>query len=117
MPKVLQPLQRVTNGDMSGNITSGIVDGRYLQQIKWQIVYTGAPVGTFSLQESLDYNPQIAGSGTWLDNGAGINAATGSGNSTLVNLLDRAPCFYRLVYTFTSGTGVLNVWASGSGPA
>ncbi len=115
MPKVLQPLQRVTNGSMSASITSGVVDGRYLEQIKWQLIWTGTPVGTFSLQESLDYNP-VTRIGTWLDNGSGIQAATGSGDSVIVNLCNRAPAFYRVVYTRTSGSGTLNVWASGSGP-
>ena len=116
MPKVLQPIQRVTSGDMSqASITSGVVDGRYLEQIKWQLVWTGTPVGSFSLQESLDYNP-ATGTGTWLDDGSGIAGAAGSANSVMVNLSNRAPSFYRLVYTKTSGTGTLNVWASGSGP-
>lgn len=111
----LQPLQRVTNGAMTGTdvITSGVIDGRYLTNIKWQIVWTGTPTGTFSLQESLNYSP-VSGGGDWLDNGAGITGPSGAANSVLVNLQDRGPCFYRLVYTNASGTGTLNVWASGA---
>lgn len=115
MPKVLQPIPRVTNGDMSANITSQVVDGRYLEQIKWQLIWTGAPVGTFSLEESLDYNP-VTKIGTWLDNGVVITGPSGSPNSAMINLCDRAPCFYRLVYTATSGSGSLSVYASGCGP-
>ena len=115
MPKCLQPLQRVTNGDMSGNITSQVVDGRYLENLCWQLIWTGTPTGAFSLQESLDYNP-VTGVGTWLDDGAGITGPTGSSGSAMITLQFRAPRFYRLVYTAGGGAGVLNVWASGSGP-
>ena len=116
MPKVLQPLQRITNGDMTQAIISGVVDGRYLQQITWQAVWS-AGAGTFSLEESLDFNPAVPASGTWLDNGTVITPASGSGafRETLSN---RAPCFYRLVFTPTtpgSNPGALNVYASGAG--
>lgn len=116
MAKCLQPLQRITNGDMSqASLTSGVVDGRYLTNLKFQIDWAGAPVGALKIEESLDYNPQIAGSGTWHDNGAGITGPAGADGSALVNLLNRAPCFYRVVYTKSSGTGTLQVWASGLG--
>ncbi len=115
MPKVLQPLQRVTAGDMSDDITSGVVDGRYLTNIKWQLVWTGAPVGSFSIEESLNYNP-VTQVGDWYDNGSGISDAAGVDGSAIINLSNRPPCFYRVTYAFSSGTGVLNVWASGSGP-
>ena len=114
MSKILQPIPRVVNGDMSANITSQVVDGRYLQQIKWVLIWSGTPVGSFSLQESLDYNP-VTKLGTWLDDGAGITGPTGSAGSAAINLSDRAPCFYRLVYTASSGSGLLNVLASGAG--
>lgn len=116
MPKVLQPIQRINGGDMSqASLTSQVVDGRYLEQIKWQLVWAGTPTGTFSLQESLDYNP-VTQVGTWFDDGAGITGPSGSAGSAMINLMNRAPAFYRVVYTRTSGTGTLNVWASGAGP-
>lgn len=120
MPKVLQPISRVTNGDMTQGIYSGVVDGRYLEQIKWVLVWTGAPQGAFTLQESSDYNPQISSdNGTWLDNGAGIAPPAGVSGSAQVKLSNQGPCFYRLKWAPTtpgSNAGSLNVIASGAGP-
>lgn len=115
MPKVLQPLQRITNGDMSGNLNSDVVDGRYFDQIKWHLLWSGVPVGTFDIQESLNYSP-VTKLGTWLNLGLGIADAAGSADTRSINMSDRAPAFYRLAYTFGSGSGTLNVFASGSGP-
>lgn len=115
MPKVLQPVKRIDAGDMSGNLTSMVVDGRYYANVKFQLQWTGTPTGAFVLEESLDWDP-VKQTGNWFDNGAGITGPSGVAGSALVNMSNRAPCFYRLRYTAGGGSGALTVWASGSGP-
>lgn len=122
MPKTLQPLHIVSAGTMTGTavITSNVIDTRYLTNIYMQIAYTGTPNGTFSVQASMDYVPNPAGgagivAGTWIDIGAGVPAAVGAAQQVGINIANTGYAFLRLVYTNTSSTGVLDVWAGGKG--
>lgn len=97
----------VTDGNMSSNITSSMVDlsktDGYSVYAKW----TGSPVGVIELRASLD----------------GINFVPISGSATNVNsagdaLWEITTAFYDkiiVVYTATSGTGTLNVQINGKG--
>lgn len=98
----------VTAGDMSGNITSLITNIDELVSYSVQAVFTGAPVGSIELQGSNDIETSSATPPTnWTSITDSTTAVTEAG-SYLVNVEFPAYSWVRLVYTFTSGTGVLN---------
>lgn len=105
--KFLAPYSVITNGSMAGNLTSAVTDIRYLDDVCYQIVWTGTPTGTFQVQGSLD---QV----TW--NTLSLTpapAATGSAGNYLVDLEGLSFPYIRTTYTFTSGTGTLNILVGG----
>ena len=97
-------VQIVTNGDMSGNITSIRTDIDEVVSYAIQAKFTGSPVGTLKLQGSNDL--AILG---YTDITDTITAISGSG-TYLVNV--ELPCYsyVQLVYTATSGSGTLNAF-------
>lgn len=114
MPKVNEKAHIIIAQPMTAGVLSTVLDGRYLQNIKFQMLYTGSPVGTLTIEESLDYVP-TSQTGDWSPSGATIAAVSAAG-SQIINLPNQGPAFYRVRYAFTSGTGTLDVYGSGSGP-
>ena len=106
----------LTNGDMSGNINSPAQQLVQMQIASIQATFSGSPVGSLKLQITND-DPHIVGAANviWSDYSGSTTAVSGSGNF-LWNLLSNGYNFVRVVYTFSSGTGSLNITASGKGP-
>lgn len=104
----LRPIPIITNGDMStASLTSLPVPIQYEDNIGMQFVWTGAPVGTFAVQVSLDQVnwstlPPDAFVGTYP-----IPGTTTSPGYLDISLLSAA--YIRVVYTRSSGSGTLNV--------
>lgn len=94
---------------MSGNITSSETDVSYLDNIGIQLIFTGTPTGTFSVEGSND-------GATWtaLDFGTTI-AASGAAGSHLLNINQCPYMKLRTVFTFVSSTGSLDAYISGKG--
>lgn len=120
--KVLTPVPIIQAGDMSGDLTSTPVKIQFLDVVSMQLVFTDTPTGTFEVQASLDYSVNDAGevtnAGTWVtvpvqDETGSSPAATGSADQLMINMTQLAFPFIRLHYTATSGTGTLDVLASG----
>lgn len=116
---VLKPIPLFTSADMSGNLTSGAVNIQFLDNVSMQLVFTGVPVGTFSVEGSLDYeaNPMapdvVLNAGNW----TAITltpppTASGGSDSILLDLYGLSFPYLRLVYTATSGSGFLTALAS-----
>ena len=105
---VLKPYAVVTNGDMSSDVTSSVTDVTPIESVSYQIVYTGTPTGTFTVEGSHD---EV----TWeaLVLSADILAA-GSADNHLINLTDLGFPKIRLKYTASSGTGTLNATIAGN---
>lgn len=94
----------VSAGDMSANVTSDVVDVRYRRYGAVQLVFSGTPTGTFTIEASVDGVNFNA-----LDFGAAIEAA-GAAGSHLIELADIGYDKLRVVYTRTSGTGTLEAY-------
>lgn len=117
---VLPPHSVITNGDMSGNLTSLVSLIPTLSLVAYTFKWTGtSPVGTIKIQGSDDYSLDATGavnnSGTWTDlyltyNGAvaASVALTGNTGNGLVDLGPTGIYALRAVYTRTSGIGTLN---------
>lgn len=108
------PFSVITNGDMSGNITSKPTIIQKLSMIGYDISWTGtAPVGTMSVQVSNTYSENADGTvrnaGNWttltLSSPTPVSGATGNG---FIDVDATGAYAMRLVYTRTSGTGTMN---------
>lgn len=116
---IASPFPVITNGNMSGSITSAVTVIQNLSMISYDISWAGtAPVGTMSVQVSNTYSQNADGTvrnaGNWTT--LTISAATVvSGNSGSGAIDIDATAFYaiRLVYNFTSGTGVMQAVLNG----
>lgn len=116
--QVYKPYQVITNGDMSAAMLTSIYTNiQGLDNVGYQGTFTGAPVGTFSVQISMDYQPGTspnslpANAGNWIT--LPLNpaiTASGTGDSFYIDLNQMSAPWIRLVYTKTSGTGTLNAF-------
>lgn len=97
------------------SLTSAITAVQMVDNVAYQIDFTGAPVGTFSVQVSINYEPgrgpnsEPANPGTWVDltlDPAII--ASGSPDTAFIDINQTGSAYIRLVYTRTSGSGTLN---------
>jgi hypothetical protein len=117
-PKLIIP---ASTGNMTGTsvITSQVVDWRNTRAGSFQVIWTGTPTGTFSIEGCLDFSLDPGGDpdspGTWEDLGIGIGSPSGSPGSDIADLSITGIPFFRLIYTNISGTGTLTAYAHGKG--
>lgn len=116
---MLQPYQSITDGDMSGNLTSNVTDIRFMDNISVQLIFTGTPTGTFEVEGSLDYNRPdpttgVTNPGTWTPiTFSTPPVASGAAGDILLDMNQLSFPFIRVVYISTSGSGTLQCWISG----
>jgi len=101
---------------MTATITSSVVDIKANKTVVGlQVVCaTGTHVGTFAVQQSISSDDWEAISLT-TDGGAGatsIAVSSGAAADHYIELKNLSGLFLRFVYTYTSGTGSLTVYAS-----
>ena len=115
------PVRLLTNGDMSGNLTSSGVNLNQVFMFSIQAVFTGAPVGSLKLQISNDDVPVGAAGqdpavnvANWVDYTGSASAVASAGNFMWI-VSEGGYQWVRVVYTFTSGTGSLNIVYNGKG--
>jgi hypothetical protein len=98
----IQPQKIIDAGDASGTLTSYELDVLHLDDVGIQVKWTGVVDGTLSVQVSI--------SGTdWseLDN----QTLSSSTNPYVASYAVQPFSKFRVVFTNTSGTGTLTVWA------
>lgn len=76
-----------------------------------QINYTGAPVGSLEVQESLDYNPQLA-TGNFATVTPLTQAIPAAVSPIIIETSAGMGGYLRFVYTRTSGTGSITIYMS-----
>lgn len=116
----IKPFNVLLNGDMSqASLTSAITAIQLVDNIAYQMVWTGAPVGTFAFQVSQDYEPgkgpnsEPANPGNWITLPVTpAIIASGSPDIAFVDLNQMGASYCRVVYTKTSGTGTLNIFVT-----
>jgi len=116
MPRknLIPKIKLISQGDMSSDITSPATDIRYVDNISIQLNFTGSPVGTFSIQGSLDYSPglsddPVANPGTWVDlTLSATPTASGAADQILIDMNQVPFPYIRVKYDATSGTGALD---------
>lgn len=101
--RIVGPVNLLTGGDMSqASIVSGSLNVASMLAGALELIWTGAPTGTFSVQASMD-------NANWYDTATPVAAPAGSPASTMVQLTDIGFPWVRIKYTKTSGTGSLKV--------
>ena len=116
----LKRFKTITSGDMSGNLTSTVTAIEFMDNIGYQLNFTGSPVGNFQVQVSMDYdqdnNGNVINDGNWvavtLSSGS-VNAATSLGSPIFIDLNQLSAPWIRVVYNHTSGSGTLNAFICG----
>lgn len=115
----LVKFKTISSGDMSqATVTSSVTNIQGLDNIGIQLNFTGSPVGTFSIQVSMDYAQDNYGNVTDAGNWVGLTlspnpAAEGSANQIYIDLNQLSSPWIRVKYTKTSGTGTLNAFIAG----
>jgi hypothetical protein len=108
----------MSSSTMSGTstITSNPVPIDQIYGFAAQVVFTGTPTGTFKLQGSCDIpareTAQSNGGPDTITNWSDLSltlAAAGAAGNGIINVNGAFYRYVRLVYTNTSGTGVLTV--------
>lgn len=112
---VLKPYHAIVAGNMSGNITSPVTCIQYLDNCLIQLNFTGTPTGTFSVQVSADYarddQGNVTNAGNWVPLTLSPSpSAAGAANQIIIDMNEMPAPYLRVVYTFTSGTGTLDMY-------
>lgn len=92
----------IEDESMGATITSAATGILHMDRAGYQLVWTGTPTGTFTIEIS---NDEVSWIDVPLD--TAITAA-GSADQAFIDL-ETAAKFTRVVYTRSSGTGTLNV--------
>lgn len=117
---LLNPFHFIVNQSMASTSTSGIVEIKEQDNIGIQLNWTGAPVGTFDVQISIDHaqdaNGNVTVAGNWisLPLSPGISAS-GSPDSAYIDLNQQSASYVRVVYNRTSGSGTVNGFITAKG--
>lgn len=110
---LLNPVKIFNDGDMSGNLTSIIVETKLQDNVGIQLHWTGTPTGTFSVEISIDHKEDVLGNvvvaGHWVSLPLlPAIAAAGAGDDAYIDLNQLSASYVRVKYTRSAGSGTLN---------
>ena len=114
----LVPVLVLSQQSLAGSFTGPVTTITFLDNISLQLIWSGAPVGSFTLESCLDYKEGGLGQpplnpGTWQTLPIAAKAAGGAPGSELYDLTQISPCFIRVRYTSVGGAGTVDQWISG----
>lgn len=107
--------QVIVNGAMTGTsvITSQITNIRGMDNVFYDIQFSGSPTGTFSVQVSSSYDPITNPNAIFIPLVLSpVPVASGSSGVIGIDINQEGAQWIKLVYTNTSGTGTLNAYIS-----
>lgn len=119
---ISEPYKVITDGAMTGTavVTSLPTNIKYRDSVAYQAKWTGTPNGTFTVEGSVDYNPNLpqaqnptgtTASATWTPvTLSPVPVAAGVAGDVLINLNQLSFAWIRLVYTNASSTGTLQAY-------
>jgi len=111
----------IVSGDMSSNINGPVSIIQRLPGISYDIVWTGTPTGTFTVQVSNSYftDPEgnVIGTPNWTNLPTASFTGTypvpsGSSGAGFLDVVGTEAYAVRLIYTSSSGSGSLTVYAA-----
>lgn len=94
------------------SITSAVSNIEFLDNIGLQLIFTGTPTGTFSVELSIDYQQDQQGNvinaGNWTAMSFSSSpVASGAAGTVYIDINQISAPWMRVKYTKTSGTGTL----------
>lgn len=107
--------QVITNQPMTGTstITSQITNIRGMDNVFYDIQFTGAPTGTFTISVSSSYDPQTNPNAIFIPLTLPTTpVASGAAGQIGIDLNQMGSQWIKLSYTNSSGSGVLNAYIS-----
>lgn len=111
-------LYPAVSGAMTASFNSDPFLISHVALVSLQAIWSGTPTGTLQLQVSNDPTPLTQGgpaATSWTNYSGTSVSQSGTADSFVWNL--NCPCIWvRVVYTFSSGTGQLTVYAHGKAP-
>jgi len=106
--------QIIVNQPMTANIASGAYDLNQMAMYALQAVYTGSPNGTILVQASCDNVPLASSVVNWTTiANSSVNISSAGSSSWNYSLIGYR--WVQVVYTFSSGSGTLNVTLNAKG--
>ncbi len=117
---LLNPVHIIASTSMGASITSAAVETRLQDNIGVQLHWTGTPVGTFTVQISMDHlqdangNIQVPGHWITLPLSPSITAS-GSPDDAYIDLNQLSAVYIRIIYTRVSGSGTLDAFVNAKG--
>lgn len=116
--KSLRSFQIFTAASMAGNLIGTVSNIEFYDNIGVELVFTGTPNGTFSVDLSIDHvqdqNGNVTTAGTWTPiTFSNPPVASGAAGSIYLDLNQLSAPWIRVRYTAASSTGTLNGWVCG----
>lgn len=119
MSVIINDFTQVFSGiSMGASAASSPINMYKIEAFAVQVVWTGSPVGTITLESSCDKGSDMIGTGvtTWDPVSGASQATSGAAGSVTFNYTAKPGYnWLRVVYTRTSGTGVLSAKYNGKG--
>lgn len=110
----LVPVKIAAAQSMAANFSTAPTDIRYQDNITYQVnVTSGTGIGVMDVEVSSDYNPLTSNAGNWTALGVAYRAVIDGTGVGVFDLNQLGPCYSRLTYTRTSGTGAMDIYVSG----
>jgi hypothetical protein len=115
---LLNPVVAINAASMATSLTSSVVEIKEQDNVGVQLDFSGAPVGTFECQVSMNYAQDAIGNvtnaGNWIPvDLTGTPTAAGAADHIYIDLNQLSAPYIRVVYTRTSGTGSLTCRING----
>ncbi len=110
---LIGPFSVITDGDMSGDITSKVTVIQNTTLISYEIAWNGtSPVGVISVEVSNDYSQNqdgtVKNAGKWTELPLSVTpTVSGNIDNGFIDITEIAAYAIRVKYTRTSGTGSL----------
>jgi len=118
MPRknVLATFHAIKDGDMSATITSPVTNVMFLDNLIIQLNSAGSPNGSYTVEFSADYSQDSQGNvinpGNWVVCTLSPAAVITSAGSVIIDFNQMPASYMKVVWTPTSGTGVLNMFVA-----
>jgi hypothetical protein len=117
---LLNPVHILQAVSMAASITSNPVEVKLQDNMGVQLHWTGAPVGVFGVQVSMDYREDAEGNvqnaGHWVSLPLSPSiTASGSADDAYIDLTQLSAVYLRVTYTRTSGTGTVDAFVNAKG--
>lgn len=117
---LLESFHFIVATSMGASATSAAIEVKRQDNVGIQLNWTGTPTGTFAVQISADYkvdnNGNVMNAGNWISLPLSpAIAAAGSADVAFIDINQTGAAYIRVVYTRSSGTGVLDGYITAKG--